>query len=535
MDKKFKLYQGDNMVSLKKLPDNSIDSIVSDPPYGLSFMGKKWDYDVPSVEFWKEVYRVLKPGGHILSFGGTRTYHRMVVNIEDVGFEIRDQIQWIYGSGFPKSLNISKSIDKIYGRLGYDLVEIKSKLKELYKSSGKNMNKIDEECGFKASGYLRTEIRDDDGWGQALPTIERWNKIKEIINYNNDDLDGIFLEAEREIVGSKNSGLFNGGVGNSVGGTIVSKIDLTKSKTPKGEEWEGWGTALKPANEPICLARKPLSEKSVAENVIKWKTGGINVDGCRVGYTEGSHPRDMYGESYMKSGHGSASNELQKMSGSERNGVYVNDEGRFPANIIFECICDEVINENTHTNPDCPCYILDQQSGVSKSSKSLMGSAKSGNSDGRYNWNNGDKNDFESIRGHNDKGGSSRFFYNAKVSKAERNMGLDEFEEKNSMKWNGTDGHKGVGDYYPDGSERPKTSYKNNHPTVKPVSLMTYLCRLITPENGIILDPFMGSGSTGIASQLEGFRFVGMEMDEEYFKIATKRIEEWEKYKKFVK
>ena len=200
-----KLFNEDNIEALKSLPDNSVDSVVTDPPYGLSFMNKKWDYDVPSVDFWKEVLRVLKPGGHVLSFGGTRTYHRMVVNMEDAGFEIRDQIMWVYGSGFPKSLNIGKAVDKLEGR-------------------------------------------------------------------------------EREVVGKLENyqdkrGL-NGQV--NVGDLAKERIDipLTKGTSP----WEGFGTALKPANEPICLARKPLSEKSVAENVLKWGAGGINVDGCRVGF-----------------------------------------------------------------------------------------------------------------------------------------------------------------------------------------------------------------------------------------------------------
>jgi site-specific DNA-methyltransferase (adenine-specific) len=200
---------GDNIKSLQKLPDNSIDSIVTDPPYGLSFMGKKWDYDVPSVEFWKEVYRVLKPGGHVLSFGGTRTYHRMVVNIEDAGFEIRDQIMWLYGSGFPKSHNIGKAVDKIQGNDREVVGEMKG-------------------AGSTGTTYIS---------GQD----------------HHDGLDK---------------------------GVFKSSYIGTKGQSP----YEGWGTALKPANEPICVARKPLSEKSVAENVLKWGTGGINIDGCRVEY-----------------------------------------------------------------------------------------------------------------------------------------------------------------------------------------------------------------------------------------------------------
>ena len=475
-NKRVKLLQGDNMESFKKLPDNSIDSCVTDGPYGLSFMGKKWDYDVPSVEFWKEVYRVLKPGGHVLSFGGTRTYHRMVVNIEDAGFEIRDQIMWLYASGFPKSHNIGKAVDKLQGN--------------------------DREIVGEPQSY-----RDSRG--------------KDAINAE--------ITSERERL-------------------MISK---TKGQSP----YEGWGTALKPANEPICVARKPLSEKSVAENVLRWGTGGINVDGCRVGTS------DTY--NYKNGPGGNSFSVGKEPDGKRTEPVEMNSEGRFPANIILECICDEVIkgekgevkttnrvrkgeaaggldiNENRksiegidnyndkgdiHTNPMCPCRLMDEQSGVSKSSKGL----NEGRKNGVHQYGFKGKESFEF--GFNDKGGASRFFYQAKVSKAERNMGLDDFIEEDI-----TDGstrtNEETGRAF--GANRP--SKKNTHPTVKPVSLMAYLCRLITQPNGIVLDPFMGSGSTGIAARLEGFKFLGMEMDKDYFKIAEARIKNYEEYRKFLK
>jgi site-specific DNA-methyltransferase (adenine-specific) len=402
---------GDNIQSLRKLPDNSIDSIVTDPPYGLSFMNKKWDYDVPSVEFWKEVYRVLKPGGHILSFGGTRTYHRMVVNIEDAGFEIRDQIMWLYGSGFPKSHNIGKAVDKLQGN---DRQVV-----------GDNPNHR------TTAGLLELGFQD----GKASSTI-------------------------------------------------------TKGTSP----YEGWGTALKPANEPICVARKPLSEKSVAENVLKWGTGGINVDGCRVGF-DMSDTNPATNPLYR---HQNSDKYKQVTDHGQKEGVNVSftnslnppsEEGRFPANIIL----DEIAGE-----------MLDLQSGIK----------------------------------------SSRFFYQAKVSKAERNMGLDGFEETTTGgKGHGLDrrcSHCNTSMLKPEDCKCEEPNWitppkKNSHPTVKPVSLMAYLCRLVTPPNGIVLDPFMGSGSTGIAAQLEGFRFCGMEMDKDYFKIAEARIENYEAYRKFIK
>lgn len=428
---KTKLMQGNNIELLKKLPDNSIDSVVSDPPYGLSFMGKKWDYDVPSVDFWKEVYRVLKPGGHILSFGGTRTYHRMVVNIEDAGFEIRDQIMWLYGSGFPKSHNIGKAVDKLEGN--------EREVKEYIAPDGK-----------KRTGVL---------------TGDEFYK-SEGDTYNND----------------------------------------TRYKTKGSSPYEGWGTALKPANEPICVARKPISEKSVAENVIKWKTGGINIDGCRV-ETDDSITFNSF-DSVSDSG----------WKGVNRNPYEQHSEGRFPANLILD---------------EEAAQMLDEQSGISKSNcKSGVVEGKEANvfNDGE-NKTSGHKKKIM-VGDYKDKGGASRFFYIAKVSKKERNMGLDGFEEKDSKKI----AFPEVDYVGSDGSIRTNkhTTTKNNHPTVKPINLMAYLCRLITPENGIVLDPFMGSGSTGVAALLEGFRFCGMEMDKDYFKIAESRIENYEKYREFL-
>lgn len=446
---KLKLLNGNNIELLKTLESNSVDSIITDPPYGLSFMGKKWDYDVPSTDFWKEVLRVLKPGGHVLSFGGTRTYHRMVVNMEDAGFEIRDQIMWLYGSGFPKSHNVGLSIDKKQGH---------------------------PDRGHRIAVASRNH---PDG------TLEP----------NGD------------------------------------KLEKYEAKTDEGKKWNGWGTALKPANEPICLARKPLEENTIAKNVLKYGTGGINVDGCRIGtdiISTHNAPKGTF-----------AGGELER--GSDTNS-YTEHEGRFPANIILECICDEVIkgkkgekipnytnggnkegkvfgngkglgehNSNIyvneigdiHTNSDCPCRILDEQNN-----------------------------------------GVSRFFYTAKVSKKERNMGLEEFEETtNGDKGHGLDrrcSHCNTSMLKPEDCKCEEPNWitppkKNIHPTVKPVQLMTYLCRLITPPNGTILDPFMGSGSTGISALLEGFNFIGMEMDESYFKIAEARINNYEKYGEFLK
>lgn len=451
-----KLLKGDNRELLKTLEDNSIDSVVTDPPYGLSFMNKKWDYNVPSVELWKEVLRVLKPGGHVLSFGGTRTYHRMVVNMEDAGFEIRDSISYMYGSGFPKSHNIGKAIDKIQG----------------------NEREV--------VGEYETSI----------PQITPWKDVE--------------------------------------------RFESKNQQTKGNSDWEGWGTSLKPSMELICLARKPLSEKSIAENVLKHGTGGINIDDCRVESSEKLARPINEANNNVYGNYNSFGNEIEP-------------EGRFPANTILECICDEVIpgekgeiiehngsggiwNEGTkepvgrtyndkgdiHTNPECPCYILDKQSGnVSQghwAKTKTTGFGEFGNGSSTY----------EGV-GKKDKikGGASRYFYTAKVSKKERNMGLDETPDKilNRVNSGGLEHDK----------KWAPTITKNNHPTVKPINLMTYLCRLITPPNGVVLDMYMGSGSTGISALLEGFKFVGMEMDDDYFNIAEARINNFEQYRQFIK
>lgn len=394
-----KLIKGDSLEILKRATDNSVDAIVTDPPYGLSFMGKKWDYDVPSTELWKEALRVLKPGGHLLSFAGSRTYHRMAVNIEDAGFEIRDQIMWVYGSGFPKSHNIGKAVDKKLGN-------------------------------------------------------------------------------EREVTGTKVKKAGDMRSGNFKKGGDYADIELTETKGTS--EWEGWGTALKPAHEPIVMARKPF-KGTVVDNVLEHGTGGINIDECRVG-TE-KLPAHSSGKNALMGG----------LSGSDNQGGAVTPEreGRFPANFIHDG-SDDVVglfpDTGNHARPN----------------------SKRGSS----NWVGGGRVE---RAGHSDSGSASRFFYCAKSSKAERNKGLEGFEAKQSnMRVNA-----------PRENEEAKHSNKmqNFHPTVKPIALMRYLVRLVTPKNGTVLDPFMGSGTTGIACKNEGFDFIGIEREQEYIDIAKARID----------
>ena len=345
------IHIGNCLDHLRLMPEASIDAIVTDPPYGLSFMGKRWDYDVPSVEIWAECLRVLKPGGHLLAFAGTRTQHRMACRIEDAGFEIRDLIAWVYGSGFPKSLDVSKAIDKAAG-------------------------------------------------------------------------------AEREVIGPNRYAANHPNprgmaVGQNYGTDMNPCRPETAPATEAARQWQGWGTALKPALEPITVARKPLVG-TVAENVLAHGTGALNIDGCRVATDEaitatrnialGSSASGVYGAA-------TAPDIYEQKPG-----------GRFPANLI-------------HDGSDEVAGMFPGDEGKS----------------------------------------AARFYYCPKASRKDRGTG-------------------------------------NGHPTVKPTDLMRYLCRLVTPPGGVVLDPFMGSGSTGKAAVLEGFRFIGCEMSEDYARIAEARI-----------
>lgn len=396
---------------MKKLPDNSVDSIVTDPPYGISFMSKKWDYDVPKVEVWREAMRVLKPGGHALIACGTRTQHRMVCNIEDAGFEIRDVVSWIYGSGFPKSLNISKAIDKAAGK-------------------------------------------------PQSTTYEP--------NFKNNDF------------------------GSGMGG---GKTDTTSEPiTEAAKQWDGFGTALKPACEFFTLCRKPLSEKTIAANVLRWNTGGINIDGCRVEAAD--LPSACKGTGWAAQDKKNAESGYRPNTYyKEQDGVnYVpNENGRWPANLIHDG-SEEVVELFPETKP-------------SKANPRNNGEFKSV-AKGR---------DLPHVtHGHSDNGGSAaRFFYCPKASKKDRNEGCEELDEHDIYSESAAT---------PMRDQRKQVSRSNNHPTVKPTALMAYLCRLITPTGGTVLDPYMGSGSTGKAAVREGFSFIGIELDEDYYEICKARI-----------
>lgn len=408
-----KLINNDCIAAMKEMADNSVDSIVTDPPYELGFMGKSWDASgiAFNIEVWQEALRVLKPGGHLLAFSGSRTYHRMTVAIEDAGFEIRDQIQWIYGSGFPKSHNISKGIDK-------------------------------------ASGFN----------GAVVGVGTSWNRP--------DSQDG----------------------DNARMNTSPGEYEIKELSTA-AKQWQGWGTALKPAHEPIVLARKPLIG-TVANNVLTHGVGGLNIDGSRVGSEQiesGRAGRTKVGDDIYKTG-------LQPQG-------FEIATGRWPANVIHDG-SDEVV---------------------------ALFPITAGNHGGRvatskFEFGAGDGSKISATNAKQDMGSAARFFYCAKASKRDRNEGLDGFDIVSAAEMvNRVEDSAGMQN--PRAGAGRTSGSANHHPTVKPTDLMRYLCRLITPPEGIILDPFMGSGSTGKAAMLEGFDFIGIDQSAEYVAIAQARID----------
>ena len=329
-----RVLHGDCIELMRTLPDNSVDAVVTDPPYGLSFMGKKWDYDVPSVEVWAECLRVLKPGGHLLAFAGTRTQHRMAARIEDAGFEIRDMIAWVYGSGFPKSLDVSKAIDKVNGEAGR-----LHKFTAWMRTTGLTGKQINDATGtFMGSHYLTEKSQ------PAIPTPELWIKLRPLCGDVPAWVDELVerIAAEREVVGRSQNGIA-GGTGKHAGQDaaygFAGEYAITAPATAAARQWQGWGTALKPALEPITVARKPL-EGTVAENVLAHGTGALNIDGCRVG-TDVRYN--------APAGNKAGGNSLNMSAvGMPQDAEGTTVAGRWPANLILSYPEDEYeLKENT--------------------------------------------------------------------------------------------------------------------------------------------------------------------------------------------
>jgi DNA modification methylase len=496
----FTILHGNNLEVLPTLPDNSVDSIVTDPPYELGFMGKKWDSSgiAYSVELWTECLRVLKPGGHLLSFGGTRTFHRVAVAIEDSGFEIRDNIAWLYGSGFPKSLDVSKAIDKGSGENEKRRLEFVAWMK----TTGLNAKEINEIIGKADVGshYLRLDQ-------PAIATADLFDKLRPHLPEVPEAIERLVAERtgiewtaykNRAVLGTKYSGIANKEEKNrhTIGASKAVEVDITAPSTPEAEQWEGWGTALKPAHEPIIVARKPLIG-TVAHNVLTHGTGALNIDGSRIGTTVETWPKTRaYG---AKSNVGFTTAETPQFA--QKTGTA--PKGRWPANIILD----------EHT-----AGLLDEQSGQVK------GGTWNNTAGARHFNNDGKPTDYETKGSDKSIGGASRFFYVAKASKRDRNEGLEGLEDTAAATMVDREADS-AGMSSPRAGAGRTSGAKNFHPTVKPTALMEYLVKLVTPPNGTVLDPFTGSGSTGKAAILNGFDFIGIEMTEDYLPIIKARLQ----------
>jgi site-specific DNA-methyltransferase (adenine-specific) len=482
---KVDLHCGNCLAVLPTLAENSIDSCCTDPPYHLTsivrrfggenaapaqfgkdgaysrasagFMGKQWDGgDIAfRPELWREVYRVLKPGAHLLAFGGTRTYHRMACAIEDAGFEIRDTIMWLYGSGFPKSHDVSKGIDK--NSHAHKIRWFGEWLRKERAKRGISQKQLAEAGGFydnvNHGGLVANwELR------YGLPSAAEFNKVCDILDLNFERIE----QVEREIIGQRK---VNAGVAFTSDGP--TELDITTPATDAARQWEGWGTALKPACEPIVLARKPLSEGTVAANVLKWGTGALNIDGCRVGTDVALGRLNHKTSKFIDSANGSRE--------THDRTIFVNNsegKGRWPANVIHDGS-----EEVTAGFPDSVARPADDavngkgsgsgefiQSGVYGAGR--LSAARTGYRDAEQS--------------------AARFFYTAKADSDDR-LG-------------------------------------SKHPTVKPLDLMQYLVRLVTPKVGTCLDPFSGTGTTGEAAFREGMKAVLIEREAEYQDDIRRRM-----------
>lgn len=476
----YTVHYGDCLEVLPKLAANSVDAIVTDPPYGLEFMGKDWDHGVPGVHFWAEALRVAKPGAHLLAFGGSRTYHRLAVAIEDAGWEIRDTIMWLYGSGFPKSLNVDAAIER------QEISAIERQFCEwLRDCSGLSADDVGtDRFHMQRIEIVNTATKENPRWGRRalVPTSEAWQRLKTQMTITPPDwVEDLVKNPPMPPI--THPGQWKKGKGQGTQGS---------------GDWQGWGTALKPAHEPIIVARKPL-QGTVAANVLQWGTGAINVDGCRV---SGTWERSTTTRCDIRGGRTVGGNS----GGIECEPQSAHANGRWPANVVHDGSA-----EVTRLFP------------VTTSGKMQAGQQRrASRNGGGYHGNFPDE--ATAVDTYGDTGSAARFFYCAKASKADRDEGLEGFEVRRAGAMSGNNGGSGprmAGDGV---TPVDPVFRRNHHPTVKPTSLMRWLVRLVTPPNGVILDPFTGSGSTGKAAMLEGFRFIGIEQDAEYCEIARARI-----------
>jgi DNA modification methylase len=482
------LLRGDCLELLRGLPDCSVDSVVTDPPYELGFMGKRWDASgvAYSVELWGECLRVLKPGGHVLAFGGTRTYHRMVVAIEDAGFEIRDSIHWIYGSGFPKSLDVSKAIDKMHGpEKMQTIIAVTSWIRDARDVAEITNADIDRTFQLRTMARHWTDVP-PEGKQPSVPTAEQWPVLLELLGVDNPPQhvrdavdDWLRMKGqpaptwhERVVVGTRDATVLAVAPGEGRDRPDV-EVAVTAPATAEAQQWSGWGTALKPAHEPVVVARKPLVG-TVAGNVLGWGVGGLNIDACRVDMGDEYDPTKV---------------QRQQNSGGAIEGAFgasalIGKEiatykpgGRWPANVVHDGspeVCDR-FGESSRFFPGLGWGDVDEGS----------------------------------------------FLYCAKAGKRERNAGLDEMPEQQVRRQSGGEYAHNSGST---NSSKNGAVSRNHHPTVKPIALMRWLVRLVTPPDGTVLDPFLGSGTTAVAATLEGVKWVGCEMTEDYWPIIEGRV-----------
>jgi DNA modification methylase len=506
-DDRTTIYHGDCLEVLRELPDASVDAVVTDPPYGLGFMGREWDkaaalasvppsgqhldsplarmqtgkgpaavaFDGAAFQSWCQLWaaeclRVLKPGGHLLAFGGTRTWHRLACAIEDAGFEVRDSIAWMYGSGFPKSLDVSKAIDKARDDRP-DILRVTSEIARLRDLANLTNRDLDDAFGFAGMAGHWTSTKSQP----TVPRVEQWAVLRDMLNpdpwldaevWRLNGRKGTPGEAwgQREVIGSDTKARSTSGksaLPTLTGSTVYETWDITVPATDAAREWSGWGTALKPAHEPIVVARRPLVG-TVAANVLEHGTGALNIDGCRVAGEVPSVPQPRFSRDLV-AGFGASKGRNGDMSAAPG--------GRWPANVVLD---------------EDQAAELDRQSGWSKSPPvDSVIRVKANDSIGTFKM-----PDRQTHNGHGDSGGASRFFYVAKAP----------------------------------AKERPKVD-GTAHPTVKPLTLMRWLCRLVTPPDGVILEPFAGSGTTIEAALLEGFRVVAIEREAEYLPLIQARLD----------
>lgn len=503
MSKVNKIYHGDCREILPSFLSNSVDTLITDAPYGLSFMGKKWDYDVPSVETWKKCLRVLKPGGTALIFAGSRTQHRMAVNVEDAGFILKDCIMWIYGSGFPKATDISKQIDKFGGKQASYL---RKDLQNILRNTSISKKEIAKYCGVSIQ-LINFWIK-----GQRIIQQKEYAKLEELLK-----LKGNITSHKRKVVGQQQNAMSGW---SADGDTKFISRDITTSLTDESQLWDGWKShGLKPAYEPILVAMKP-NDGSYANNALTHGVAGLSIDGGRIPFKSKADKEsavfgrgtDITGGNYVGATHSTGKTDIKP-----------DNNGRFPANVIFD---------------ERAAAMLDEQSGMLKSGGISEGQQIK---ESENNCMSGKDYNQTMVAREPSEGGASRFFYTAKASKAERNMGCDDLENEKftagnysqspvckdcGKTLNGTNNHNQCSGDVEYRQMESKTT-KNHHPTVKPLDLMRYLARLTkTPTGGIVIDPFCGSGTTLMACVLEGREYIGVEREAEYVEIAESRVAE---------